>query len=63
MALKAIGVGGKEDIVLCQSLTFAAMANPIVYLNATPVLIDSYETTWNMSHVALEKALKKYKAE
>lgn len=44
MALKAAGVG-KGDIVLCQSLTFAASANPIIYQNAIPVFVDSeYKT-------------------
>ena len=59
MALKAAGVG-EGDIVFCQSLTFAASANPIIYQNAIPVFIDSDYETWNMSPVALEKALRKY---
>jgi len=46
---------------LCPSLTFSASANPIIYQNATPVFIDSDFDTWNMSPVALKKALKKYK--
>lgn len=60
MALKAAGVTS-GDIVFCQSLTFSATANPIIYQNAIPVFIDSDEKTWNMSPVALEKALNKYK--
>jgi dTDP-4-amino-4,6-dideoxygalactose transaminase len=40
MALKAVGVG-TGDIVFCQSLTFSATANPIIYQNAIPVFIDS----------------------
>lgn len=59
MALKAAGVS-KGDIVLCQSLTFAATANPIIYENATPVFIDSNYETWNMDPEALETALEKY---
>lgn len=59
MALKAAGVD-KGDIVFCQSLTFAATANPIIYQNATPVFIDSNYETWNMAPDALEKAFKKY---
>jgi len=59
MALKAAGVG-QGDIVLCQDLTFAATANPIIYQNATPVFIDSNHETWNMDPDALETALKKY---
>jgi len=59
LALKAIGV--KEgDIVFCQSLTFAATANPIIYEKATPVFIDSNYETWNMDIKALEEAFKKY---
>lgn len=60
MALKSIGVT-QGDIVFCQSLTFAATANPITYEKATPVFIDSDEETWNMSPAALEKAFEKYK--
>lgn len=59
MALKAIGVG-EGDIVLCQSLTFSASANPITYVNAVPVFIDSDYETWNMCPKTLEEALKKY---
>lgn len=59
MALKAAGVG-KDDIVFCQDLTFAASANPIVYQNATPVFIDSDLRTWNMDPNALEDAFKKH---
>lgn len=59
LALKAVGVG-QGDIVFCQSLTFAASANPIIYQNAVPVFIDSDEKTWNMDPAALEKAFEKY---
>jgi dTDP-4-amino-4,6-dideoxygalactose transaminase len=59
MALKAAGVE-KGDIVLCQSLTFAASANPIIYQNAIPVFIDSDYKTWNICPDALEEAFKKY---
>lgn len=59
MALKAAGVG-QGDIVFCQDLTFSATANPIIYLNATPVFIDSDYATWNMSPEALEMAFEKY---
>lgn len=48
------------DLVLCQSFTFSASANPIVYQGATPVFIDSETDTWNMCPIALEKALKYY---
>lgn len=60
LALKAAGVS-KGDIVFCQSLTFSASANPIVYLNAIPVFIDSNPETWNMDPDLLEAAFKKFK--
>ena len=59
LALKLAGVE-RGDIVFCQSLTFSASANPIMYQHATPVFIDSEEETWNMSPAALEKAFEKY---
>jgi dTDP-4-amino-4,6-dideoxygalactose transaminase len=59
LALKAAGVGA-GDIVFCQSLTFSATANPIIYQNAIPVFIDSDYETWNMSPTALEEAFGKY---
>lgn len=46
------------DEVLCQSLTFSASANPIAYLGAKPIFIDSEPDTWNMSPVFLEQAIK-----
>ena len=59
LALLAAGVG-EGDIVLCPTLTFSATANPIIYVNATPVFIDSNYETWNIDPEALEKALEKY---
>lgn len=59
MALKVCGVR-EGDIVLCQSLTFSASANPIIYEKAIPVFIDSDYETWNMSPKYLEEALIKY---
>jgi len=59
LALKAVGVG-EGDIVLCQSLTFSATANPIIYEKAIPVFIDSDYETWNMNPDLLELALIKY---
>lgn len=60
LALKALNVS-QDDIVFCQSLTFSASANPIIYQNATPVFIDSAPGTWNMDPEALEEAFTKYK--
>ena len=45
------------DEVLCQSFTFSASANPIVYQGAKPIFIDSESDTWNMCPDALEKAI------
>lgn len=59
MALKSAGVC-RGDIVFCQSLTFSATANPILYEQAVPVFIDSDPSTWNMSPKALELAFEKY---
>jgi len=47
-----------NDYVICQSMTFSATANPIRYLGATPVFIDSEKDTWNMCPAALESAIK-----
>jgi len=57
LSLIMLGVG-PGDYVLCQSFTFSASANPIVYQGAIPVFIDSEEETWNMNPVLLEQAIK-----
>lgn len=59
LALKLSNIG-KDDIVFCQSLTFSATANPILYQDATPVFIDSEYETFNMSPKALRQAFLKY---
>jgi len=46
------------DEVICQSMTFSASANPIAYLGATPVFVDSESETWNMCPIALETAIQ-----
>ncbi|WP_088079131.1 aminotransferase class I/II-fold pyridoxal phosphate-dependent enzyme [Bacillus mycoides] len=56
LALRLLNVQ-KGDTVFCSSFTFVASANPIVYLGAEPVFIDSEPETWNMSPQALEHAL------
>jgi len=48
----------RSDVVLCPTFTFAATVNPIKYLAAKPVFIDSEVNTWNMCPVLLEKAIK-----
>lgn len=45
------------DTVLCQSMTFSASANPILYQGATPIFIDSEPETWNLCPIALEEAI------
>lgn len=59
LALKSFGVK-RGDIVFCQSLTFSGSANPIDYVGATPVFIDSEERSGNMCVEALKKAYEKY---
>jgi pyridoxal phosphate-dependent aminotransferase EpsN len=55
MILAGVGPGDK---VFCQSLTFSASANPVVYQGAEPIFIDSDRETWNMDPAALEKAIE-----
>ena len=57
LALLALGVGPGDEVVT-QSFTFCASANPIVYLGATPVFVDSEEETWNMDPVLLAEAIE-----
>lgn len=56
LALIQLGVG-QGDEVICQSFTFAATANPIKYVGATPVFIGSESRTWNMDPELLEEAI------
>ena len=55
MILAGINAGDK---VFCQSLTFSASANPVTYVGAEPVFIDSDCETWNMDPAALERAFE-----
>lgn len=55
LILAGVGVG---DEVLCQSMTFYASANPIVYQGAAPVFVDSEKETWNISPKVLEEAIE-----
>ncbi|MBR1733627.1 MAG: DegT/DnrJ/EryC1/StrS family aminotransferase [Alloprevotella sp.] len=57
LALICLGVE-RGDEVICQSFSFAASANPIVYQGATPVFVDSEPDTWNMSPALLEEAIQ-----
>ena len=57
LALKLVGVGVGDE-VFCSSLTFSASANPIAYLGAKPVFIDSDRLSWNMDPHLLQAALE-----
>jgi dTDP-4-amino-4,6-dideoxygalactose transaminase len=57
LALIMLGVKAGDEVI-CQSFTFSASANPIAYLGATPIFIDSEEETWNMSPAFLELAIR-----
>ena len=57
LALILLGVK-LDDEVLCQTMTFAASANPIMYLGATPVFVDSERDTLNLCPIQLEKAIE-----
>lgn len=57
LALADLGVG-EGDYVICQSMTFSASANPIIYMGATPVFVDSEPMTWNISPRLLDLAIK-----
>ena len=57
LGLKALGVT-RGDVVFCSTLTFSASCNPILYLGATPVFIDSDAKTWNMCPKALKLAFE-----
>uniref|UniRef100_C5D944 DegT/DnrJ/EryC1/StrS aminotransferase n=1 Tax=Geobacillus sp. (strain WCH70) TaxID=471223 RepID=C5D944_GEOSW len=62
LALRLLDVQ-QGDKVFCSSLTFIASANPILYQGAEPVFIDSEPDTWNMSPLALERAMEEAKRE
>lgn len=57
LGLELLGVGAGDE-VLCQSFTFSASANPILYLGAKPIFVDSETDTWNMSPVLLREAIE-----
>ena len=57
LALVACGVKHGDEVIT-QSFTFCASANPITYLGATPIFVDSERDTWNMDPQLLEDAIK-----
>lgn len=59
LALKILNIQ-TGDIVICQSFTFVASANPVLYEKAIPVFVDSEKDTWNICPNALEDAIQHY---
>lgn len=57
LSLILLGVSHGDEVI-CQSKTFSASANPIVYQGATPIFVDSEKDTWNICPVQLEVAIK-----
>ena len=57
LSLIALGVQAGDEVI-CQSFTFCASCNPIKYLGATPVFVDSEPDTWNMDPALLEETIK-----
>lgn len=57
LGLILLGVKAGDEVI-CQSFTFSASANPILYQGAVPVFIDSESDTWNLCPIALEEAIK-----
>ena len=57
LGLILLGVQAGDE-VLCQTMTFSASANPILYLGATPIFVDSETTTWGLCPQALEQAIQ-----
>ena len=57
LALLHLGVGPGDEVI-CQTFSFCASTNPVVYCGATPVFIDSDKDTWNMDPVLLEEAIQ-----
>ena len=56
LGLKALGVG-ENDYVIASTFTYVATINPILYLQAIPVFVDSELSTWNMDPELLEQAI------
>lgn len=61
LALIACGVQAGDEVI-CQSFTFCASANPVAYVGATPVFVDSEKDSWNMDPALLEQAIVDRKA-
>ncbi len=59
MALRTLNLS-TEDYIICQSFTFVATVNPIIYESANPIFIDSDPETWGVDLTLLKKALIEY---
>ena len=57
LGLILLGVAAGDEVI-CQSMTFSASANPILYQGAIPIFVDSETDTWNICPVALEQAIQ-----
>jgi dTDP-4-amino-4,6-dideoxygalactose transaminase len=57
LSLILLGVKSGDEVI-CSSFTFSASANPVLYLGANPIFIDSEKSTWNINPAILEKAIK-----
>lgn len=57
LALIILGIK-RGDEVICSSFTFSGSCNPIAYVGATPVFVDSEETTWNMDPALLSTCIE-----
>ena len=57
LGLILLGVQAGDEVI-CQTMTFSASANPIIYLGATPIFVDSESTTWGLCPQALEQAIQ-----
>ncbi|HEY4651191.1 MAG TPA: aminotransferase class I/II-fold pyridoxal phosphate-dependent enzyme [Pontibacter sp.] len=57
LALRVLGVQPGDEVI-CSTFTFVATANPILYVGATPVFVDSEPETWNMDPALLEQAIQ-----
>ena len=62
LSLIACGVQAGDEVI-CQSFTFCASANPVTYVGATPVFVDSEPNSWNMDPTLLEQAIIDRKAQ
>lgn len=56
LGLVCLGVGPGDEVIV-QSMTFSASVNPVRYVGAIPVMVDSESRSWNMDPELLEKAI------